>query len=656
MHILGGSMLAGLALLATAASPARAADTATIPGNVGSWVSKAQRVGTASDTREVSIVLHMALRNPDGLKKLVADVSTPGAAGYGKYLNQAGFRARFAPDPADVSAAAALLQNAGMKNVTTGPAGVYVSATATVRQVADTFAVSQNLYKYLGHTVRANSELPSVPAALAGKILAIEGLDEQNLKHPTSRSVVEGPRLAPAAAAHTEDTASVTPPPVAANLPSPYCDTYAGDLQATLSTAPAPYSATLPWLICGYTPQQVRTAYGLNRVKADGSGVTVAIVDAYASPTLMADGNAYAKNHHLPRLTAANFSQVIPEGVYNVPPADVTLAYSWWGEESLDLAAVHGSAPGARIVYIGASDAGAGLGAALMNAVYNRQADIISNSYSYNGDIDPAGTAAQDEVFMAAAATGITLLFSSGDDGDLSQINGIATGAYESDSAYVTGVGGTSLFLRNSGGGKGEWGWGNYRDYLGAATVNSGTSITTSGLETTTAFNQTFSAFAFYSGAGGGISLVAPQPSYQAGIVPDALASTLYAANGSAFTIAKQRVAPDVAMVADPYTGYLIGETFTTAGNATADSRLHRTHQHHGVLRTRVWRHQPRLPADGRHARRRQPGPPGRRQAAAWLRQPVPLRGQDRRHPAGRRHQRRQGANLAHRPAARLRQ
>ena len=441
-----------------------------------------------------------------------------------------------------------------------------------MRQIADTFAVSQNLYKYLGHTVRANSELPSVPAALAGKILAIEGLDEQNLKHPTSRSVVEGPRLAPAAAAHTEDTASVTPPPVAANLPSPYCDTYAGDLQATLSTAPAPYSATLPWLICGYTPQQVRTAYGLNRVKADGSGVTVAIVDAYASPTLMADGNAYAKNHHLPRLTAANFSQVIPEGVYDVPPAEVTLAYGWWGEESLDLAAVHGSAPGARIVYIGASDPGAGLGAALMNAVYNRQADIISNSYSYNGDIDPADTAAQDEVFMTAAATGITLLFSSGDDGDLSQNNGIATGSYESDSAYVTGVGGTSLFLRNSGGGKGEWGWGNYRDYLGAATVNSGTSITTSGLETTTAFNQTFSAFAFYSGAGGGISLVAPQPSYQAGIVPDALASTLYTANGSAFTIGKQRVAPDVAMVADPYTGYLIGETFTTAGNATADA------------------------------------------------------------------------------------
>jgi len=30
-----------------------------------------------------------------------------------------------------------------------------------------------------------------------------------------------------------------------------------------------------------------------------GTGVTVAIVDAYASPTLLADGNRYAANHSL---------------------------------------------------------------------------------------------------------------------------------------------------------------------------------------------------------------------------------------------------------------------------------------------------------------------------------------------------------------------
>ena len=83
---------------------------------------------------------------------------------------------------------------------------------------------------------------------------------------------------------------------------------------------------------------------------------------------------------------------------------------------------------------------------------------------------------------------------------------------------------------------------------------------------------KTISAFAFYSGSGGGISTLAPQPDYQVGIVPDVLATTLHSADGSTTTIAKARVAPDVSMDADPYTGYLIGETFTIAGNPYNDA------------------------------------------------------------------------------------
>jgi subtilase family serine protease len=569
MHALCGTMLAGV--IAGSAMSADAAEKVAISGNIAPWVGNAARVAAIPDSREISIVVHMALRNPDSLRGFVDAVSKPSSPSYGKYLTVQGFRARFAPDPADVSATAALLKNAGMRNVTVGPAGAYVSADATAGQLSSTFGVTQALYSYRGRTLRANAELPKIPASLAGKIRGIEGLDETNLKFPHNISVTRGELRAPAGLS-AQAAPAVTPPPVAASLPSPYCDTYMGDLKATLSTAPAPYATSLPWLNCGYTPAQIRAAYGLNQVKVDGTGVTVAIVDAFASPTLQADGNAYAKHYNLPQLTSSNFSQIIPEGIYNVPPASVSNAYGWWGEESLDLAAVHGSAPGANIVYIGSTDNGNSLTVALTNAVYNRAADIITNSYSYNGDVDPTTTATQDETFMVAASTGITLLFSSGDNGDLSQSNGIATGSFESDSAYVTGVGGTTLFLAGPSGRKGEWGWGTYRDYLAGATVNSGTSITTSGLTTTTAFGTTYPAFAFYSGAGGGISLVAPQPSYQAGIVPRALATTLWAASGYSATIAKKRVSPDVAMDADPYTGYLIGESFTIAGNSVSDA------------------------------------------------------------------------------------
>jgi subtilase family serine protease len=50
----------------------------------------------------------------------------------------------------------------------------------------------------------------------------------------------------------------------------------------------------------------------------------------------------------------------------------------------------------------------------------------------------------------------------------------------------------------------------------------------------------------FVGGAGGGTSAVVTQPDYQRGIVPASLAKGM-------------RVSPDVAALADPYTGFLIG-------------------------------------------------------------------------------------------------
>ena len=68
-------------------------------------------------------------------------------------------------------------------------------------------------------------------------------------------------------------------------------------------------------------------------------------------------------------LTAANFQQDIPQNIYNVSSDEACGPYGWWGEESLDLAAVHGSAPGANILYIGARDCNTSLTIALSDAI-----------------------------------------------------------------------------------------------------------------------------------------------------------------------------------------------------------------------------------------------------------------------------------------------
>jgi subtilase family serine protease len=50
--------------------------------------------------------------------------------------------------------------------------------------------------------------------------------------------------------------------------------------------------STAPWTVKGYTPTQVKGAYGMSGY--DGTGQTVAVIDAYASPTILADVNQWS--------------------------------------------------------------------------------------------------------------------------------------------------------------------------------------------------------------------------------------------------------------------------------------------------------------------------------------------------------------------------
>jgi subtilase family serine protease len=560
---------------------------ATTTGNVSGWVKNAIKVGTAPSSQPVEIAVHLSLQNTAALKQLATEVSSPTSKTYGRYLTPEEFGARFAPKAADVNTVKALLEQAGMTDVQVGPHGVYVSATATVSQLRSTFKVTQNTYSYKGKTLRANKEEATIPAALAGKIVYIEGLDDtMALRTPFHISASQGSLVAPAARTHMDaanldaaatTSASVTPPPVSANAPSPYCnnDYGTGVIVAKLSTAADVYGAAIPWLNCGYTPGQIRTAYGLDKVKWDGSGITVAILDAYASPTLQTDGNRYAANHKLPKLvTGKNFSQIIPIGIYDVDPGEICMPYSWWTEQSLDVAAVHGSAPGANIIYVGSRDCLTSLDVAFANTVYNHVADVVTDSWGNNGEsIAPGTQAFYDQAAMAGAAQGVTVLFSSGDNGDLASANGVASGSWPATSAWVTGVGGTTLELKDWGA-KSEYGWGTYRAYLTDAKVNSAHSVTTSGLAQISIppFGN-FDAFVYYAGAGGGISVLEAQPAYQAKDVPYYLATTLNLASGFTEPLPNpQRVSPDVAMDADPYTGYKYGQTYTIAGNPFADA------------------------------------------------------------------------------------
>ena len=568
------SLLVGAALLAFGAGSARA-DGVTLDGQVGQWLQRATPIGAASPAQPVSISVYLGWK--PGLKDLATSVSNPKAQTYGQYLKSDQVVARFGPDSADAAAVRAFLVAQGMTQVSVGPANGYVTAQTTVGQLSQTFGISQTIYSVDGRTIRAHAEAPSIPAALAGKIAYIAGLDETTAqRQPTivRQSVADDATVqSTPAAASIFAPGTRTPLPTAANLPSQTCSTYYGDHTATFSTAPGPYPQTLPWLLCGYSPAQVRAAYGFDKVKYDGTGITIAIVDAYASPTLLTDLQTYSIRHHLKPVSSANFRQVIAPGAYNVPAAEIGNAQGWWGEQSLDVDAVHSTAPGANIIYVGSRTNDQTLDNALYDVILSGAADVITNSYGNTGDyFDPSYINEVNSYLYVAAVMGETVLFSSGDNGDVAGLRGYSNGSFPATDVFATSVGGTSLALLDSTGNKKEWGWSNFRAWADRAnTIVTPTAITTPGLEMTTVNGRSYSAFSYYAGGGGGLSLSFVQPWYQIGVVPDFMATDVhFFATGAVatltelgFDVPKGRVSPDISMVGDPYTGVIVGESYT---------------------------------------------------------------------------------------------
>lgn len=179
--------------------------------------------------------------------------------------------------------------------------------------------MSQDLYSYRGKMLRSHSEDPVIPRSLAGLVTYIGGLDD-------SRFLIKPAHFTRAGSAPSSP-ALMPPPGYAVSFP---CSTYWGDTVAHVkSPTPFPYGSDLPWMPCGYTPQQLQQAYGVNKVNETGKGVRIAITDLYYSTTLLEDVNRFFTNHGLPLLTHQNFGEIIPPGVNSIPAGDPCSAIGW---------------------------------------------------------------------------------------------------------------------------------------------------------------------------------------------------------------------------------------------------------------------------------------------------------------------------------------
>ncbi|MFJ8105546.1 protease pro-enzyme activation domain-containing protein [Streptomyces sp. NPDC096132] len=506
LPMIAGALALGIPAAYAADGPARD----TLAGTKPAWATAKADKGSTSDSAQVSARVYLAGRNATGLAAYAKAVSDPSSPAYGKYLSAQQAQARFGATKAQVAAVKAWLTAAGLK--VTGTTRHYVSVSGDVAAAEKAFGTQLHNYAKGSRTYRAPSKTASAPASLDGAVLTVTGLDN---------------------APHKASSKDQLPPPDAVFKNSgPFSSYYGSNIASTLPDA---YGTKIPYAVQGYTGKQLRAAYGAGSYT--GQGVRIAITDAYASPTIAYDAATYAKAHGDAAWKTGQLTQVLPK---NYTKTEECGAAGWYGEETLDVEAVHAVAPAASVTYVGASSCyDDDLLDSLGKIVDNHLADIVSNSW---GDIEanqtPDLAAAYDQVFQFGAVEGIGFYFSSGDNGDEVANTGTKQVDTPANSAWVTAVGGTSLAV-----GKGdkylwETGWGTEKALLSDD-------------------GKSWTGFpgAFTSGAGGGTSKTVAEPYYQKGVVPNALA-TANSATGN-------RVVPDISAIADPNTGFKVGQTQT---------------------------------------------------------------------------------------------
>src|SRR5437667_12323747 len=113
-------------------------------------------------------------------------------------------------------------------------------------------------------------------------------------------------------------------------------------------------------LLTSFTPVLIRHAYGFDRVgfedathslvAGDGRGTTIAIVDAYDDPNIVADLARFDSIYGIP--DPPSFTKVNQTGGTTYPAPNT----GWSKEIALDVEYAHAMAPGANILLVEATD------------------------------------------------------------------------------------------------------------------------------------------------------------------------------------------------------------------------------------------------------------------------------------------------------------
>jgi len=508
-----------------------------LPGTKPSWTAGANKTADVGGSEPVTAQVWLTPRNASKLDALAAAVSDPSNRNYGQFLTAAEYNQAFAPSAAQLATITQWLTASGAHVDSVGPDNAYVAVSGTAAAINAAFGTQLSTFKVNGNSEQAPSQEVSVPDVVADSVTAVTGL------------TTFGHKVTPADLGNPGGFRNNTP-----------CSSYYGQQMAT--TLPQFKGQTLPYAPCGYVPAQFRSTYGVTSSGKAGAGQTVAITDAFDSSHLQGDANRYSTNRGDATFAAGQFQDM------SVPECTTLTGFScaqlvsdcggngWYGEQTLDVEAVHGMAQSATVAYYGAGSCyDNDLLAALAQVVSDNKASIVTNSWGEPTFVNVGGQIfetidqnlinAYEDVFKRGAVQGIGFYFSSGDSGDEVNNAGVKHPDWPTGDTWVTSVGGTSLAVAQDGTRQFETGWG-----------------TSQWRSTNNYASWNFNIAPFQYGAGGGFSQLFKEPGWQKKVV------TNNPTGG--------RAVPDIAMDADPTTGMLVGETqnFADTGVGYGEYRI----------------------------------------------------------------------------------
>jgi subtilase family serine protease len=482
-----------------------------LAGSAAPFTSQVRAASPVPGSARLTIQVWLQPGDVAAAQQYAMAVSTPGSKLFHHFLSPDAYTNRFGTRQAAASAVESWLRGQGFIGVQADAQRNYVRATGTVAAIDAAFKIQLESYQSSGsvnagrYQLHANNRALSIPGSLSRYVLGVTGLDNAVPRIP----LMPSPR-------HSRGTAG---------QPTAPCSQYYGEQH--ISGLPGQFGRTsFPTQICGYSAGQVRGAYGVNMTN-NGRGQTVALVELGLTPDMFLTLQDYA--------SAAHFVSPSPQRYAELSLGSNTCGDPFNVEEQLDVEMSYDMAPGANQLVVGGDSCNNGdfglqglfdADIAVIDGLagsHHPLASISSNSWGPGNDTQPAVlTNIMHAYLVRAAAQGVGMYFASGD----------ASGVETPDDPFAILVGGTSLGIGKDGQRLFETGWS-----TGFSAISQGQWV----LEGEDGASS------------GGPSLIWAQPDYQSGVVPTALAT----APGNRPGLVRSE--PDIAAVADLYTGFATG-------------------------------------------------------------------------------------------------